>query len=131
MVNYNGDYKLSSTENFDEYMKAVGVSMLTRKAAASTTPVLSITVSGDHWVIKQASTFKNHTQEFDIGVAQDITTPDGRKVKATVTKAGDVLTEKQTGDGKDATIVRTFTDAGIDTVCSAGGVVCKRNYSRQ
>ena len=24
MVNYNGDYKLESSENFDEYMKAVG-----------------------------------------------------------------------------------------------------------
>ena len=24
MVNYNGDFKLTSSENFDEYMKAVG-----------------------------------------------------------------------------------------------------------
>ena len=24
MVNYNGEYKLTSSENFDEYMKAVG-----------------------------------------------------------------------------------------------------------
>jgi len=132
MVNYEGEYKLASSENFDEYMKVVGVGMLTRKAANATTPVLSVSVSGDHWVVKQTSTFKNYLQEFQIGVEKEIATPDGRKVKSIVTKEGDVLREKQAGaDGKESILIREFKEDGIYTNVSCEGVVCKRFYQRQ
>ncbi|XP_037071643.1 sodium/calcium exchanger regulatory protein 1-like isoform X2 [Pollicipes pollicipes] len=131
MVKYDGDYKLVSSENFDEYMKAVGVGMVTRKAANALTPVVTVTVNGQHWSMKQVSSFKTSEQEFDLGVERDITTPDGRKVKSIVTKNGDTLTEKQTGDGKESTLVREFSDEGIKAVVSCNGVVCTRVYKRQ
>ena len=55
--------------------------MVTRKAASSATPVVTVTVNGDHWKIKQVTTFKTHEEEFDVGVEQEKSTPDGRKVK--------------------------------------------------
>ena len=55
--------------------------MVTRKAAASATPVLTVTVTGDHWKIKQVTTFKTYDEEFDVGVEQEKATADGRKVK--------------------------------------------------
>ncbi|KAF0309286.1 Myelin P2 protein [Amphibalanus amphitrite] len=145
MVNYNGEYKLTSSENFDEYMKTVGVGMITRKAANAATPVVTVTTDGSHWKLKQVTSFKTHEQEFDIGVEQEISTADGRKVKSVVTKEGDVLTsdpsvvtkegdvltETQVGDGKTSTLVRKFTDSAMEMTVSCGDVVCKRVYTRQ
>jgi fatty acid-binding protein 3 len=44
-----GKWNLVESENFDEYMKTIGVSYLTRKMAANLKPVLTIEVNGDHW----------------------------------------------------------------------------------
>merc|ERR1712212_231026 len=135
MVKYEGDYKLDlaqCSKNFDEFMQALGVGLVTRKAMANVSPTLTITVAGDHWTIKQATTFRTFVQEFDIGKAQDTTTSDGRKVKSTVTKSGDTLTEKQVGgDGKDVTFIRTFQDDGIKMICECNGVKCDRFCKRQ
>ena len=57
---------------------------MTRKAAGSATPVVTVTVNGNHWKLKQVTTFKTHEEEFDVGVEQDKTTPDGRKVKVSI-----------------------------------------------
>ncbi|KAF0286710.1 Fatty acid-binding protein [Amphibalanus amphitrite] len=130
MVAYNGEYKLETSENFDEYMKAVGVGMLTRKAAASATPVLTVTVDGDHWKIKQVTSFKTHEEEFTIGVEQEKSTPDGRKVKSIVTKEGDKIIDKQVGD-KTSIIIREFSDAGITSIATVDNISCKRFYKRQ
>ena len=66
--------------------------MVTRKAASTATPVLTVTVSGDHWKIKQVTTFKTYDEEFDIGVEQDKATADGRKVKVSISvPSGDAM----------------------------------------
>lgn len=131
MVKFDGEYKLESSEGFDEYMKEVGVGLITRKAANAATPVITVTVNGNHWKLKQVTSFKTHEQEFDLGVEKDATTPDGRKVKSVVTLDGDTLTEKQTGDGKTSTITRQFTDAGMTATAACNGVTSKRFYKRQ
>jgi fatty acid-binding protein 3 len=44
-----GKWNLIDSENFDEYMKKVGIGFVTRKMANSLKPVLTIDVNGDHW----------------------------------------------------------------------------------
>ncbi|XP_037078105.1 sodium/calcium exchanger regulatory protein 1-like [Pollicipes pollicipes] len=131
MVTYNGEYKLASSDKFDEVMKAMGVGLITRKAANAATPVITVTTDGIHWKLRQVTSFKTHEQEFDIGAEQEMTTPDGRKVTSVVTKDGDTLTEKQTGGGKVSTLVRKFTDDAIEMTVSCDDVVCTRVYKRQ
>lgn len=92
-----GKWKLIESENFDEYMKAVGessicghrvyfvhfagVGMMTRKLGSVVKPVLTIKVDGNKWSMLSESTFKNVLCEFELGKEFDETTADGRVLK--------------------------------------------------
>ena len=52
-----------------------------------------------------------------IGIIQPgLTSPVPLFLQSIVTKEGDKIIDKQTGDGKTAIITREFTDAGINSV---------------
>lgn len=82
-----GKWKEDKRENFDEYMKVIGVTLLLRKAAAMTTGgTTQITDLGDNKIrINTVSTLKSSDVTFTIGVESAETTMDGRKVKNTFT----------------------------------------------
>ncbi|KAM5280815.1 fatty acid-binding protein, adipocyte isoform 3-T3 [Ctenodactylus gundi] len=82
-----GTWKLVSSENFDDYMKEVGVGFATRKVAGMAKPNMIISVNGDVITIKSESTFKNTEISFKIGQEFDEVTADDRKVKECVMKA--------------------------------------------
>uniref|UniRef100_A0A8C6HCB0 Cytosolic fatty-acid binding proteins domain-containing protein n=1 Tax=Mus spicilegus TaxID=10103 RepID=A0A8C6HCB0_MUSSI len=76
-----GTWKLVSSENFDDYMKEVGVGFATRKVAGMAKPNMIISVNGDLVTIRSESTFKNTEISFKLGVEFDEITADDRKVK--------------------------------------------------
>ncbi|XP_060534425.1 fatty acid-binding protein, adipocyte-like isoform X1 [Cylas formicarius] len=122
-------YKLASSEKFDEYMKALGVGLVTRKVGGAVSPVVELNKQGDEYVLTSNSTFKNVVTKFKPGVEFDQETPDGRKVKATITVDGNKLVEVQKGaDGKETTIERTFTDDEIKMVLSVDDITSTRIY---
>jgi len=135
MAKIEGTYKLDHSENFDEFMKALGVGMVMRKMANAATPVVTITKDGDTYHYKQATTFKTTEMKFKLGEEFEETTGDGRLVKSTITLEGDTLKHKQVGDAskkeKDSTMDRTFTDTHMNMVCTVDDIVCKRNYKRE
>ncbi|KAF6213017.1 hypothetical protein GE061_010731 [Apolygus lucorum] len=122
-------YKLDKSENFDEYLKALGVGMLTRKVVNSISPVVELVHNGDSsYTFKSTSTFKTIVINFKIGeeFIQDL--PDGRKVPTIITQEGDnKLVEEQKGD-KPTTIVREFTKDAVNMTLTTDSVVCTRNY---
>lgn len=63
-----GTWNLTSSENWEEYMKEVGVGMIMRKTAASIKPTVTIENNGSNWNIKLASTFKSSELPFVDGV---------------------------------------------------------------
>lgn len=67
-----GRWKLVESENFEDYLKEVGVGLLLRKAACAAKPTLEIKVNGNKWHVNQLSTFKNTTLEFTLGVVSEI-----------------------------------------------------------
>lgn len=67
MNDFIGRWKLVQTENFDEYMKEIGVGLITRKAAAHLKPILEIRLDGETWNFDQFSTFKNTKLSFKLG----------------------------------------------------------------
>ncbi|XP_060534427.1 fatty acid-binding protein, adipocyte-like isoform X2 [Cylas formicarius] len=122
-------FKLESSDNFDEYMKALGVGLVTRKVGGAVSPVVELNKQGDEYVLTSNSTFKNVVTKFKPGVEFDQETPDGRKVKATITVDGNKLVEVQKGaDGKETTIERTFTDDEIKMVLSVDDITSTRIY---
>nr|CAD7463035.1 unnamed protein product [Timema tahoe] len=120
-------YKLAASENFDEYMKAVGVGLMTRKMGNTVSPVIELTESGGEYTLKTTSTFKSSVLTFKIGEECEEETADGRKVKCTCTIDGNKLIQVQKGD-KDSTIIREFTPEQVTATLTADGVVCTRIY---
>lgn len=62
-----GRWKMIKSENFEEFMKEIGVGLITRKAAAHLKPTLEILFDGEKWHWNQYSTFKNTKLEFKLG----------------------------------------------------------------
>ena len=67
-------------ENFDEFMKELGVGMVMRMAAKGVKPRLIIAENDKKWSIKSESTFKTVSYDFTPGVEFNETTPDGREL---------------------------------------------------
>jgi hypothetical protein len=131
-----GTYKLYKSENFEEYMKAVGVGLVMRKMASTASPVSEITQNGDEWKIKTSTTFKTTEIKFQLGKEFDEETADGRQCKSTITLDGDnKMIHKQTCNGETFPIIREFTGTGTDqemkmTLEGPGGVKSTRFYKR-
>jgi len=126
-----GKWKMESSENFDEYMKTVGVNYVTRKIASTLKTNYNITDEGNEtYNLRLESTFKNADMKFKLNEEFDETTSDGRKCKTTLTLDGNKLIQDQKGD-TPSTITREITDNGtLVCVCTANGVVCTRVYKR-
>lgn len=91
--------------------------MITRKMGSAVSPVVDLVKDGDEYTLSSISTFKNIITKFKSGEEFDQETPDGRKVKSTITVNGNVLTELQKDpSGKDTTIIREFTDDQVKMV---------------
>ncbi|AWO96676.1 putative protein FAM8A1-like [Scophthalmus maximus] len=109
-----GTWTLSASENFDDYMKAIGVGFATRQMGNVVKPNLVISLD-DAGVIsmKSESTFKNTEIKFKINEEFDENTADGRQTKTTITFENGKLVQKQTWDGKATTLEREIQDGKL------------------
>ncbi|KDR16278.1 fatty acid-binding protein, muscle-like isoform X1 [Zootermopsis nevadensis] len=123
----NKKYKLSTSEKFDEYMKALGVGLVVRKVGNSVSPVIELTQNGDEYTITSQSTFKNTTTTFKLGQEFEEETADGRKVKSVVTQDGNKLIQVQKGE-KETTIIREFNDDEVKMTLTVDDIVSTRIY---
>ncbi|XP_034665580.1 probable fatty acid-binding protein [Drosophila subobscura] len=120
-------FKLEKSENFDEYMKELGVGLVLRKMGNSISPTVEVTLEGDTYTLTTTSTFKTSAISFKLGEEFDEETLDGRKVKSIITLDGNKLIQEQKGD-KPSTIVREFTDGELTTTLTFGDVKSVRIY---
>ncbi|XP_022215938.1 probable fatty acid-binding protein [Drosophila obscura] len=120
-------YKLEKSENFDEYMKELGVGLVLRKMGNSISPTVEVTLEGETYTLTTTSTFKTSAISFKLGEEFDEETLDGRQVKSIITLDGNKLTQEQKGD-KPSTIVREFSDADLTTTLTIGAVKSVRIY---
>ncbi|XP_070542214.1 fatty acid-binding protein, brain-like [Ptychodera flava] len=135
MPQFAGKYKLDKSEKFDEYMKALGVGLATRKIGNMTSPTLTVTQDGDHFVWKSESTFKSQVVDFVVGQEYDFKTMDDRKVKCLVTWDGEKLKEVQKPlpgqEGKETILIREVDkDNNVLMTLYIDDVVCTRLYKR-
>lgn len=66
-----GTWDIESSENWDEYLKEIGVGFVMRKTAAGLKPTNVITNNGNQWTIKSVSTLKTTELNFTEGVEFD------------------------------------------------------------
>ncbi|KAB0355731.1 hypothetical protein FD755_021672 [Muntiacus reevesi] len=112
-------WKLTDSQNFDEYMKALGVGFATRQVGNVTKPTVIISQEGDRVVIRTQSTFKNTEISFHLGEEFDETTADDRSCKSVVSLDGDKLVHVQKWDGKETNFVREIKDGKMVMVSRA------------
>ncbi|CAF1270838.1 unnamed protein product [Rotaria magnacalcarata] len=127
-----GSWNYADGENFDEYMKEIGVGLTSRLAAKSIKPRLIISENGGKWTVRSESTIKTTSYEFTPGVEFDETTPDGREVKSTINFKGNKWVHTAVDkNGKESVVTRYVDDKGrhmIDMEC--GSVKARRWYQR-
>nr|WBV73483.1 allergen [Blomia tropicalis] len=130
MVQLNGSYKLDKSDNFDAFLKELGLNFVTRNLAKTASPTVEVSVDGDNYTIKSTSTFKNTEVKFKIGEEFEEDRADGKKVSTTVNKESDTkLVQVQKGE-KEVTIVREFSDEGLTVTATVNGVSSVRFYKR-
>ncbi|XP_052025040.1 fatty acid-binding protein 12-like [Apodemus sylvaticus] len=76
-----GTWKSVSCENFENYMKELGVGRASRKLGCLAKPTVTISTDGDLITIKTKSIFKNKDISFKLGEEFEEITPGGRKSK--------------------------------------------------
>ena len=126
MDSFVGKYERTSAEKYDEFLKALDVNFLLRKAATVSSPVMEVSKEGDLWSIKTSTSLKSMELKFEIGKEFEETTADGRDVIACVTLDGNKLVtvqkakkagEKSTKSVREFTgdeVIQTMTIDGVD-----------------
>merc|ERR1711909_136350 len=133
MVQVTGTYTQTSRENYEEFLKALGVGFILRKAALASTPVMSITETDGNWTMITKTTVKSIELKFRLGEEFEEDTTDGRHCKTTVTLEGNKMTttQKATKKGeKDVVVVREFAGDTITYTATCEGVSSVQKYKR-
>jgi len=133
MVRFTGSYIQTSKENYEEFLKALNIGFILRKAALASVPMMSISEDGGYWTMITKTSLKAIELNFKLGEEFDEEATDGRKCRTTVTMEGNKLITNQravkSGE-KDVRVVREFTDDGLVMKMFAGGVICTQVYKR-
>ena len=81
-----GEWKLETSENFDELMKELGVGFILRKLGATTKPNVKFekNASSGEWTFSTISAIKTIVIKFKLDEEFDEETADGRKVKVII-----------------------------------------------
>ena len=137
MENAIGKFERISADNYEEFLKAVGVNLLLRKAATASNPTMEVSKENETWTITTSTMLKSIPLKFKLGKQFDETTPDGREVSSIVTQEGNKFVCIQTAkrEGQLSTkSVRDFTaDECVTTVEVVGAkppVLCKQVFKR-
>ena len=84
-----GKWQLTESDNFENFMAALGIGYLTRKLGNQSKPLVTIShQGGEEWTMKQESLVKTTETKFTMGQQFEEMTADGRKVLTTNTVVG-------------------------------------------
>ncbi|CAK6980412.1 fatty acid-binding protein%2C brain [Scomber scombrus] len=123
-------WKLVDSENFDDYMKALGVGFATRQVGNVTKPTVIVSQEGDKVVIRTQSTFKNTEISFKLGEEFEENTADDRSCKSIVTLDGDKMVHVQKWDGKETKFVREIKDGKLVMNLTFEDIHAVRTYEK-
>uniref|UniRef100_A0A8C6STI5 Cellular retinoic acid-binding protein 1 n=2 Tax=Neogobius melanostomus TaxID=47308 RepID=A0A8C6STI5_9GOBI len=128
-----GTWKLTDSENFDEYMKLIsaGVGFATRQMGNVVKPNIVLSMSDGVITMKAQSTFKTSEISFKLNEEFDETTADDRKTKTTFTFENGKLIQKQTWDGKNTVLEREIQDGKLVAKCTMDDIVAVRTYEKE
>lgn len=138
MPNFSGNWKMKSSENFEELLKALGVNVMLRKiaVAAASKPAVEIKQDGESFYIKTSTTVRTTEINFKVGEEFEEQTVDGRPCKSLVKWENDnkMVCEQRLlkGEGPKTGWSREITNDGeLILTMMADDVVCTRIYIQE
>ena len=66
MAQFEGKYKRTSEEKYEDFLNKLGVGFMLRKAAMASTPTMEVTKSGNTWKMVTSTTLKSIVLEFEL-----------------------------------------------------------------
>ncbi|XP_036435940.1 fatty acid binding protein 4b [Colossoma macropomum] len=132
MDRFMGTWKLTSSDNFDEYMKAVGIGFASRQIANMAKPSLLFSVDDQGvFSMKSMTTFKTVEIKFKLDEEFDEITADDRQAKTVMSLVDGKLVQTQSWEGKSTTLEREIQDGKLIVKCVMDDVVAVRTYERE
>lgn len=127
---FSGRYEMVSSENYGEYLKAIGVGMIHRNLAEKAKPTIEVSENGGRWTIKTLTALANTEIVFELNKEFDDKAPDGRSARSTVTQDGNKLILIQRIGEDTSTTVSEFLPTELRQTYSAKGVGAARVFRR-
>ncbi|KAK2864544.1 hypothetical protein Q7C36_003698 [Tachysurus vachellii] len=138
VTDFSGSWRMKSSENFEELLKALGVNVFLRKiaVAAASRPSVEIKQQGETLSIQTSTSVRTTHVSFTVGQIFNETTVDGRPCTSFPKWDTDrKITCEQTllkGEGPQTSWTRELNDNGeLVLTMSAGDVICTRVYERE
>ncbi|XP_076826948.1 cellular retinoic acid-binding protein 2a [Brachyhypopomus gauderio] len=135
---FSGTWKMKSSENFEDLLKALGVNVMLRKiaVAAASKPLVEITQDNETLSIKTSTSVRTTQVTFTVGQEFNETTVDGRPCTSLPRWETDrkISCEQtlQKGGGPKTSWTREITNSGeLILTMTAGDVVCTRVYVKE
>ncbi|XP_054620355.1 cellular retinoic acid-binding protein 2b [Dunckerocampus dactyliophorus] len=135
---FSGKWKMKSSENFEELLKALGVNVFVRKiaVAAASSPAVEITQQGASLSIKTSTSIRTTHVSFTVGHSFNETTVDGCPCTSFPTWESErkisCVQTLQKGEGPKTAWTRELTNDGeLILTMTAGDVICTRVYERE
>ncbi|XP_066233843.1 fatty acid-binding protein, liver [Saccopteryx leptura] len=122
-MNFSGKYQLQSQENFEPFMKAIGLPDDLIQKGKDIKGVSEIVQNGNHFKFIITTGSKVIQNEFTLGEESELELMTGEKVKAVVQKEGE---NKLVTSFKGIKYVSEFNGDTLISIMTLGDIVFKR-----
>ncbi|XP_042212791.1 cellular retinoic acid-binding protein 1-like isoform X2 [Homarus americanus] len=131
MVQFEGKYQHERSDNFDEFLKAIGVPMIPRKMVTSSNPVVEVVREGDRWTIRMNTLIRTIEYNFTPGEVISSETMGGL-AQNVFTIENDCIRQTQRSDTYTTEVIREFFDDSLVMTLThvESGIVCHRYFRR-
>ena len=132
-TDFTGRYKLTTSENYNEFLKELGLGYFKRLAATAASSEYVITYDKENktYTMKTIATFGDSNITFKDGETFTENRSDGETVQTTINIVGNKWDQLQKGT-KDVRIVREFMDDGkIIVTTTVNGVTAVRKKKKK
>ncbi|CAL8397234.1 fatty acid-binding protein, heart [Gadus morhua] len=126
-----GTWQMVASENFDEFLKEIGMGMAMRKAACMVKPEMTVSVDAQDLItLTMKTSFKTKEFQFKLNEPFEGTSANDKTATIVVTLEGGKLVQKQTCEGRETTIEREIVDGKLIMTCKSGNVVATRTFQK-
>lgn len=131
MAQFEGKYEHIKSENFEEFLRAIGVPMIPRKLVTASNPTVEVTREGEYWVIRMATLIRTIEYKFIPGETIQTETMGGM-AENVFTFEENTIKQTQKSDTYTTEVLREFTDEGLVMTLRhlESGTICYRHFKR-